>query len=559
MVVEWRWWWGCWCGSRWRWSTATGWSTQCATSIDAIWRFRSPDPNSAVIGTRSEHRRIHRIPADAIHSSCVSSESRQRFLTSYVPNIHGIVFASAGDETFVDATKARVNCVISLHDALEDSHEALVTQIPQVKALRRHIQQRQPVRWVHRERHDWIVLLDHVEIVARLEAIIANAIMCVSAEDGLIVAEKGEGIDPNTIPIVEYCTVQVAQVKLPTNSARHKASSIWRECSTRQRLLVWMRHLRVQLHLNDVENQQLWWLFGAADNEILWVRRPRDKRDTIGMALKGFQLFQLVTFRINFPNDAESILGTGGEFETIWGEFAVPDFVLMLVEYLESAKVSWNVPEVYKFSTFLPAPDAPETRWHCWSSCDRWEAKHYRRSSPRPCRDVCNARFEVQQLVATACEGGAVGAWHWRAKTTAAGPSTAYAIWYFFPPNQRVHTTLRCSCTSCSSTAGAHAVCCAAVASTHCAGRAGRQLVASHRDIQGTFAPAAGTSSRWDWCAWMWAWSRLPRRLTVVPEDRSRLCANLHSARVPGTLWPPDVLDCSLIPASAPQQCGRVR
>lgn len=371
MVVEWRWWWGCWCGSGWWWSTATGWSTQGATAVDAIWRFRSPDSNSAVIRARSEHWRIHGIPADTIHSSCMSGESRQRLLTSYMPNTHGIVFASAGDKTLVNTTKARVNCVISLRDALEDSHEALVTEIPQVKALRRYIQQRQPVRWVHCERHDWIVLLDHVEIVTRLEAIVANAIMCVSTKDGLIVAEKSESVDSHTIPIVEYRTIQVAQVKLPTNSTRHEASSIWWERSTRQRLFVWMRNLRVKFHLNYVEDQQLRWLFGAADNEIFWIRRPRDKRDTVGVAFEGFQLFQLMTFRINFPNDAESVLGTGGEFETIWGEFAVPDFVLMLVEYLEDIKTRWKVKKIHNFPTFLPAPDAPEKHWHCWSSCDR--------------------------------------------------------------------------------------------------------------------------------------------------------------------------------------------
>lgn len=124
-----------------------------------------------------------------------------------MPDIHGIVLATTRDKALIDAAKARVNCVIALRNSLEDSHETLVAEIPQVQALRRDIEQRQTICRVDCKRHDRIVLLNHVEVIARLEAVIADAVMCVSTEDGLIVAEKGERIDSHAVPIIEYRTL----------------------------------------------------------------------------------------------------------------------------------------------------------------------------------------------------------------------------------------------------------------------------------------------------------------------------------------------------------------
>lgn len=132
----------------------------------------------------------------------MTGESDQRLIAPDVPDVDSVVFTAAGNKALVDASKARVDRVISLRDTLEDPDQALVAQIPQVETLCRHIQQSQAVGRVHCERHNRIVLLDHVEVVSRLEAVIANSIMRISTEDGLIVAEECESIDPYTVPII---------------------------------------------------------------------------------------------------------------------------------------------------------------------------------------------------------------------------------------------------------------------------------------------------------------------------------------------------------------------
>lgn len=132
------------------------------------------------------------------------------------------------------------------------------------------------------------MLLNHVVVVPCLEAVIANAIVCVSTEDGLIVAEEGERIHSHSIPVIQYRTFQITQVELSTNSARHKALAIRRKGGTSQRLLIWMWYFWVEFHLFDVEDEELWWVFGTADDEIFGIGWPGDERNAIRMTLERF-------------------------------------------------------------------------------------------------------------------------------------------------------------------------------------------------------------------------------------------------------------------------------
>jgi hypothetical protein len=96
----------------------------------------------------------------------MSRECRQRFLASYMPDVNRVVFAATCNKALIDAAETRVNRVIALRNALEDSHKALVAEIPQVQALRRDIEQCQAICRVYRERHDRIVFLNDVHVVA---------------------------------------------------------------------------------------------------------------------------------------------------------------------------------------------------------------------------------------------------------------------------------------------------------------------------------------------------------------------------------------------------------
>lgn len=55
------------------------------------------------------------------------------------------IFATTSDETLVYATKTRIDCVVSLSNALKTSNQTFVLQVPKVKALRRYIQQGEAV------------------------------------------------------------------------------------------------------------------------------------------------------------------------------------------------------------------------------------------------------------------------------------------------------------------------------------------------------------------------------------------------------------------------------
>lgn len=70
------------------------------------------------------------------------------------------------------------------------------------------------------------MLLQQVDIVARLEAVISDAIMSVGCEDGLIVAEKGERVDSDAVPIVDNCALQITHVELSANARGDEARSI---------------------------------------------------------------------------------------------------------------------------------------------------------------------------------------------------------------------------------------------------------------------------------------------------------------------------------------------
>lgn len=52
-----------------------------------------------------------------------------------MPYVDCVVLTAAGDEALIDTTEARVDRVVSLSDALEDTHETFVAQIPQMQAL----------------------------------------------------------------------------------------------------------------------------------------------------------------------------------------------------------------------------------------------------------------------------------------------------------------------------------------------------------------------------------------------------------------------------------------
>ena len=62
-------------------------------------------------------------------------------------------FTTTGNEHLIDSTETRMNCIISLSDALEFSQQNLIFQVPEMDALRGNIYQCQSARIVTCERH----------------------------------------------------------------------------------------------------------------------------------------------------------------------------------------------------------------------------------------------------------------------------------------------------------------------------------------------------------------------------------------------------------------------
>lgn len=79
-----------------------------------------------------------------------------------------------------------------------------------------------------------------------------------------------------------------------------------------------MRHLRVELQLFNVKDEQLGRFLGSADDEKFGVGRPRDERNAVGVALERLQLLEVETLGVDIPDDAERILRSRRQFETIW-------------------------------------------------------------------------------------------------------------------------------------------------------------------------------------------------------------------------------------------------
>lgn len=163
--------------------------------------------------------------------------------------------------------------------------------------------------------------------------------MCVGGEHRCVVVEKGKWVDAYALHRVDDVALKITHVELSTITAGDEALTIRWECGACQRVIVRLRlieHFCVELQLVDIEDEQLRGaFFSTTDEQIAWVGRPFDKGDAVGMTVERFQLFELMSFRIDVPNDAERVLGAGGELETVGWEFAVPNFVGMLVEHLK--------------------------------------------------------------------------------------------------------------------------------------------------------------------------------------------------------------------------------
>jgi len=65
----------------------------------------------------------------------VPGQLGQGLLTFDVPNVYDLVLAAAGYEAFVDAAEAGVDGEVALSNSLESSHQALVLDVPEMKAL----------------------------------------------------------------------------------------------------------------------------------------------------------------------------------------------------------------------------------------------------------------------------------------------------------------------------------------------------------------------------------------------------------------------------------------
>lgn len=65
----------------------------------------------------------------------MTSQLGERLLSLQMPNVHNLIFAAACHEVFVDAAKARMDCIVALPDALEAANQALVLNVPKMQAL----------------------------------------------------------------------------------------------------------------------------------------------------------------------------------------------------------------------------------------------------------------------------------------------------------------------------------------------------------------------------------------------------------------------------------------
>lgn len=166
--------------------------------------------------------------------------------------------------------------------------------------------------------------------------------MSVGCEDGLIVAEKGERVDSDAVPIVDNCALQITHVKLPANARGNEARSIGWEGRAGKRLVIGVRNLCVKLQLFNVKDEQLGRFLGSANDEKFGVGRPGDERYAVGVALERLQLLEVEALGVDIPDDAERVLRSRRQFETIWWEFAVPHFVGMLVKHLRN-EMQWNL------------------------------------------------------------------------------------------------------------------------------------------------------------------------------------------------------------------------
>lgn len=98
-----------------------------------------PNSYGGIVRCRGQHWWIHRIPWHTIHGSSMAGQFCKRFFAFYVPNVHLkcelgwklvfflitrtnsitsetylVIFATAGNETLIDAAEARVNGVRAL-------------------------------------------------------------------------------------------------------------------------------------------------------------------------------------------------------------------------------------------------------------------------------------------------------------------------------------------------------------------------------------------------------------------------------------------------------------
>jgi len=105
--------------------------SRCATAVG----LGAPDPHCSVVASACQQGRVHGVPGHAVDRLGVPGQLGQGLLTFDVPNVYDLVLAAAGYEAFVDAAEAGVDGEVALSNSLESSHQALVLDVPEMKAL----------------------------------------------------------------------------------------------------------------------------------------------------------------------------------------------------------------------------------------------------------------------------------------------------------------------------------------------------------------------------------------------------------------------------------------
>lgn len=143
-----------------------------------------------------------------------------------VPNVDLVIFASTGNEDLICTTKARVDGVVALGDALKFANQNAVFQIPEMHTLVLHVEKSITTRLITNKRHYGMVFFNDIEVGYIFEIVSSYSVMSISSKNGFAVVLVGETLHSNALPIVDDSSAQVNLIKMTTRATNNKLLAV---------------------------------------------------------------------------------------------------------------------------------------------------------------------------------------------------------------------------------------------------------------------------------------------------------------------------------------------